>query len=1105
MSLQRTAQLFEDLCRLPSDEQRSELERLELAEPEVVAQVRAMLARRMPDLGIEDSQTGAADDTTPTAPPEEAVRRFGDFELIAELGKGGAGAVYLARESGLRRPVALKILHPSLMADTAGDLHHEIQILSGVEHPNIVPIYHSDSVNGQAFFTMPYIRQDLAAYAKSVDLSVREAAKCIRTLAMAAAFAHSKSIIHRDIKPGNVLVDVFNHTATSNSDKEEQQSSPGAVTYFLADFGIAKSLTNQDATGATRHGIVGTPAYMSPEQVKGETVDVETDVYSLGAVLYFLLTGQAPFPGTVPAEVMRHVRMETPVRPRTLNQNVPRDLETICLKCLSKEPDGRYPSAHELADDLARYLEDRPIAARRASLLARTWQRIRRRPVHFGLAGTVVLLLLVTGVFGNHRLSLQRQQREITGRVRLKYNDALDDLHSGRWEQSLASADQAEAMYSSVSSADSNLKTSLQFLRKNVQMVLTLSELRDRVLVVNVGTSGQPGDKEGLSDLSMTESERYHIEFAKFGIDLKTLQPGEVFQRIRESEICEELVKALDNWSMIERGRGARLAILAIAQEADQVKSRKQLREVVMQGEPDQLVELTNSISDLSEYPPGSLEFAAVELERLGKRTEAIDLLERAVIIYPGDLWVNFVLGSLYQRAGQPEKEAVYRRVSVALRPEIPELHLNLGAALYDRGQLKEALAEFRRAAELRPDYAAAFENVGQCLAQLGQSEAAESAFRRAKELNASSSLESIGLGIHYLNVVGDPVSAQEHFQFAIDNGHDSPETRVGLGMALERQGTFDEAIRQFQMALGRKPEYFQAWERWLVVLRKQEKSKELTDLKDQLKRSLELDSDEVMHLRYAFLSHELGDVETAVREYKRVLELNPKNSDAHVQLGEVYKEQTEFDMALNHLKVAAEQLPEARHSVYFLPNAVEDLQRLVDLEQDVSRIIEGSREPVSVREQIEFARLLYYHRQFAAAANHFQMAFAEEPGLIADPVSGHRFNAACCAALAGTGANSPELSLDEMTKERQRARAWLEEERDTVLSKYSGDAVGQLRFLPHFLRDRDFVGIREPSMLKSLPPEEAAQWHGFWNEIRDLVSDAADQLESRRDGTTGG
>ncbi len=289
------------------------------------------------------------------------------------------GVVYRARQVKLGRMVAVKLVRDPSLA-TEADIRRfqiEAEAVALLDHPNIVPIYEVGQDDDQHYFSMKLIEGgNLSRHVERLKDHPREVAGLMVKVARAVAYAHQRAILHRDLKPSNILLD--------------RHDEP-----YVTDFGLAKRIEASGDSAETMTGVVmGTPAYMPPEQARGGTKSLTTaaDIYSLGATLYETLTGRPPFSSPSVAEILRQVLDQEPARPRALNPAIDRDLETICLKCLEKYPGARYASAESLADDLGRWLDGRPIEARRVSIRERAVKLVKRRP---GLA-TLVLALALT-------------------------------------------------------------------------------------------------------------------------------------------------------------------------------------------------------------------------------------------------------------------------------------------------------------------------------------------------------------------------------------------------------------------------------------------------------------------------------------------------------------------------------------------------------------------------------------------------------------------------------------------------------------------------------------------------------------------------------------
>ena len=355
---------------------------------------------------------------------------FGDYEVIEKLASGGMGVVYLARQKSLGRTVALKMMLAGDMATTEElqRFRQEAKAAAQLDHKGIVPIYEVGEHEGQPFFSMGYLEGgSLSAYLKDGPLPCRRAVELVIEVAGAVSYAHEQGIIHRDLKPSNILLDRDGFPKVS-------------------DFGLAKQVSGLSHLTQTGQ-VIGTPSFMAPEQAAGKTHEIgpAVDLYSLGAVLYCLVTGRPPFQAATPIETLRQVLDQEPVSPRQLNSSVSRDLETICLKCLQKEPARRYESALALVGDLRRFLAGAPILARPVGSVERVWRWCLRNPrvaaLGAGFVLSMILGIIATSYFwaqAARETSAARTSADLAGQSQELSERHLYAMGIGRAQENLS-------------------------------------------------------------------------------------------------------------------------------------------------------------------------------------------------------------------------------------------------------------------------------------------------------------------------------------------------------------------------------------------------------------------------------------------------------------------------------------------------------------------------------------------------------------------------------------------------------------------------------------------------------------------------------------------
>ena len=454
----------------------------------------AMAASGPAPLSAEDtrrSESAAQQTTVPESRlPAHLTHFVPGYEILSELGRGGMGIVYRARQLSLNRLVALKMLRAGDCGSAAllARFQAEAEAVARLHHPNIVQIYDYGEHDGMPYLALELVDGGSLAAANEQVRTPREAAEIVVTLARAVQFAHEQGIVHRDLKPANVLI------------AAPPKAAPGRTTIKITDFGLAKVFREGEERHTQTGTILGTPSYMAPEQARGRSqlIGPATDVYALGAILYELLAEQPPFKAATAIETLHQVLTIEAPSPTRHVPGLPRDLATIVVKCLQKDQQRRYGSAAELANDLERFLQDRPVRARPVGLRERAWRWCRRNPVLASLAGSVALLLVVVAAVSSfsswrlsHQLAATSSARQAEGEsrklaeVRL-WESYLAELRTGRGShrigqrsRSLATVDRANELLGTIGRTPDRV---LQ-LRNATIATLALPDLREERIV----------------------------------------------------------------------------------------------------------------------------------------------------------------------------------------------------------------------------------------------------------------------------------------------------------------------------------------------------------------------------------------------------------------------------------------------------------------------------------------------------------------------------------------------------------------------------------------------------------------------------------------------
>jgi tetratricopeptide (TPR) repeat protein len=754
------------------------------------------------------------------------------------------GVVYEAEQMSLGRRVALKVLPLAATLDPRQlqRFRNEAHAAAQLQHRHIVPIHCVGSERGIHYYAMQYIdgltlaavidqlRQQAAQAGGSQPLpatevhlpgpstphgrpgttpaaaspadrgrpdtgliaqcSVGSAAYCgaVARLGEQAAealqHAHDMGVIHRDVKPGNLMLDAGGHL-------------------WVTDFGLAR--VSQERNLTLTGDLVGTLRYMSPEQALGQkaAVDHRSDVYSLGATLYEMLTLRPACEGATAQALLRQITGEEPRPPRRLNKAIPVDLETIVLKAMAKAVADRYATAADMADDLRRCLEHRPIRAKRPTLPHRLRKWCRRHRVLVSAAAAVLVLAAV--LIGGTTAWWAYKRTVANAEVSRALENADELQQKGKWPEALAAARRAASVVAGASVAP-DLEERVRQSVADLDMVVRLRELRVSLSPVH----------EGGADATYADR-AYEQAFRDYGVDVVRLDPATAAERLRARAIRAELAAALDYWAMIRSRTKATddttaKNLPAIARAADPDPLRNQIRDAWQRKDGRALKELAGSPAAPG-LPGATVLLLGAAVFEAGGAEHAVALLRAAQVRHPDDPWINCDLAVYLARGKPPRWEEALRfcTAAVALRPGSANLWANLGGLLFHKGAVDEALAAAREAIRLDPDLADAHNNLGIALQQKGALDDAVAAYRQAIRLRPEFALAYSNLAI----VLGRQEKWDEAItacRKAIRLQPDFGKAYCNLGAALANKGATDEALAIARKAIQLLPEEADAY-----------------------------------------------------------------------------------------------------------------------------------------------------------------------------------------------------------------------------------------------------------------------------------------------------
>jgi serine/threonine-protein kinase len=1006
--------------------------------------------------------------------------RIPGYDVQASLGRGGMGIVYKARHLRLNRLVALKMLITGAYAgpQERARFQREAEAVASLRHANIVSVYDVGEHEGWPYFTMELVEGgSLAQALASTPLPARRAATILATLAEAMQVAHLGGIVHRDLKPANILL-------TADGGPK------------IADFGLARHF-NEEAAFTLNGARIGTPSYMAPEQVIGRagTIGPGTDIYALGALLYEMLTGRPPFRAETATETEQQVIFVEPVSPTRLNPKVPRDLETICLKCLCKDPQRRYALAAALADDLRRFNDGRPIQARPSSWAARAWRWVRRKPTEAALVATALVtvgLALGGGFwFERQRAEQKAEKARQEGRASQAVLGALEKAaalgHQGRWPEALAALDAAQGLLDG--SAPPGLVDRLHRARADADMVSDLETIRLRM------SDGRKSDPAATF-----EPEKWYEEaFRNYGIPVMTLDPAAAAARVRSSLISETLLAFMHDWLgwVFDENR-ARLR--DVLDRADDDDWRYAFRKAFVENDADRLSSLAHSPA-VSAQPPVVVSMLTGPMLGDKRKNEALAVMREAQQRHPGNFWINYQLGCFWWE-DYPQEAVGYFRAAVAIRPTSDSAYIMLGKALRGAGDADGAIAAFREAVTLSSNYPVGRE-LAWALATSGGLEEARATWETFLQT--------------------DPPDADSWYGYA--------QLCLFLGK--------EEAYRRARKALLNR--FGDTANDWVVAERTSLACLLLPDSGDELERAIRLADLAVAagdrssapgnpYLRFVkgLALYRQGRPEQAVPLLKDAAERLPNRAGprlalalAQFQSGSTIEARKTLAAAVRAYNwTAPPAAPRTDLATFWVSHVLRREAEAMML-PNLPAFLEGRYQPQENDERLALLGMCESRGLYGAAARLYADAFTADSGL-ADSMTaecirrareGHElpadrteaFNAACryraarCAALVGCGRgkDGDKLGEAERARWRKQAREWLRADLTMWATSLDGESSFARnlakRMLTNWQTESDLAGVRELHALANLSADERTDYLALWHEVRALLTRAGE------------
>jgi serine/threonine-protein kinase len=1065
---------------------------------------------------------------------EAATVLLGRYQLLEEIGRGGMGVVFRARDPSLNRPLAVKVLlekHRGL-AELEGRFLEEAQVTGQLQHPGVPPVHEVGRLeDGRPFFAMKLVQgQTLATLLRT---SHNPAADRSRFLAVfgqvcqALAYAHSRGVLHRDLKPANVMVGAFGEVQVMDwglakvlGSARQSTLSPGPTSSTVRTLRTAMAGLSSQA-GA----VMGTLAYMAPEQALGQVAELDerADVFGLGAILCEILTGQPPYAarGSLEAHVQAAGADLADAFARLDHCGADTDLVRLAKACLAPDRADRPRDAGAVAAAAAAYEEGvqqrlRQAELERARAQVKEAEERKRRRLAVGLAAAgLALVSLATGgglwflhVQTERRTEAERQEQALRQKVDVALTQGVSLRQGFHFQQGRELLEEARQQLSLTGMDD--LRQRVDRALADLHLVEQLDDARLQATTIAEGRMDFAGGRR-----------KYAAAFAEAGLNSAGEEVTAMAARVQESTVREEIVGALDDWASLTEDPAQRAWLLEVAQQADPDPWRERLAQPELWKDR---VAFTKLAQEAAEAPLSPQLATALGRALREKGGDAIPLLTAAQARFPQDFWLNFYLGAMLYRAHRLDDALGFCRAALARRPQASIVHENVGTILREKGRLDDAIGHYRQALRLDPKNHSAANNLGGALYAKGELDEAINLCRQALDINPSYGAAHNTLGVA-LQAKGQLDDAIDHFQQALKIDPGDTAGHNNLALVLQAKGRLDDAIDHFERALNLKPKFAEAHANLgnalkekgqldnaidhyqqalqinpkLAVVHTQlgyalQAKGHLDDAIDLHQQALQIDPKlAAAHHNLGLALQAKGRLDDAIDQYRQTLELKPTHGLANGVLGEALMLQGNFTQARAALRRGLDLLPQGHSYRPTVERQLQRCERLLVLEGRLPAMLQGQDKPADAAEELEFASLCRLKRQYAAAARRYAGAFAANASFADDSNTGHRYNAACAAALAGCGRGEDAGSLDEKERARWRRQAqdWLRA--DLVMhakhleSSNSPDRTAVQQRMQHWLADADLDGVRGAEAIAKLPTEEREGWTKLWADVEAL------------------